>query len=579
MFEQYDPTKAAEITNELMRVQQRQLNHYRNAVKPENSGTDYSDPYNFPSVTNSEPETYSEYLYNLRNKDPNAYRKNRLEVASERARRTLAGNAIKAEQDRIYLLNQGVPSEQVNAQLAQEAKLDSLSPEERLQNFIALRAGDPNAIYDRKFLEDFGRNDIQKIESDYGKEAADYAYQENAARWKAIGDEMLAQQTDKDFLSWDTVGNMGTAIARKGVDVVNNIGKGLDLAFNGQEAVERIAAGNGALDKLSRSLEEEMSYAIDTANQAEQSENALRDIKEFEASREYMKKGMFEADAKRQANTDRQWEQVLDVFNNTQKLSSQAAEIGADLVGSATIGGAAAKVAGKVAGKASANYLAKKGTKQLQEGFKQATNETVKKTAASQAAFNSAQQTAKQYAGKSSNSGIANTVQNQAQKATSPTLQAKATGNVVANAYREAKISAQTVKATNAKAAADFADKVGKGAAFGAIVTHGSNQEAIEAVGSTYNQMMSIEPDKLYQTPKGRAIINSMMEEKGFESFEEAKKDREFMNKLYEKHSDLAKEASIKAYKDVFRDSALVNILTAKADMSLAGVTAKSTNS
>lgn len=189
MLENYDPNA---VENTLLNAQRDQMRAYDKAIENQQDSSVRSNSLIYSLPANS----MGEQLYNLKNKDPNAYRKQQLQVASERAKNILDGDAMKDRQEREHLLSLGFTPEQINERLDEDAKFNALSPEERLQNFIALRNGDPNALDDRKLVQDFAEGDPAVLEAKYGKKIADYAYQENAERFKSLSSYTAQQNTD-----------------------------------------------------------------------------------------------------------------------------------------------------------------------------------------------------------------------------------------------------------------------------------------------------------------------------------------------------------------------------------------------
>lgn len=72
--------------------------------------------------------------------------------------------------------NAGLPEAVIQEEADKFVKLRSMSPEQRLDNVIRFKQGDPTAVEDIELAQDLATQGVFYLEGKYGKAVASYAY-------------------------------------------------------------------------------------------------------------------------------------------------------------------------------------------------------------------------------------------------------------------------------------------------------------------------------------------------------------------------------------------------------------------
>lgn len=569
-------------------AQQRRNEYARGAgieappVDEQGNPTDANYNYTSQDIAKASASSYSQYQYNLRKGDPNAWRKQNLEQATKRQTEILVGRALENERTKENLMSSDMPQEARLEQFKQLEAVNNMSAEERLDNYDRRKKGDPNTVEDFQFEQDMATKSSEELEALYGVTVADYAFQKEKQNLRLLADRTYhtgGENLDPSFFSTENFKDSGLSIIRKASDTIDSFSDLGSLALQGKDAIPEI--DNGIFDNFSNWLREQQSTTHKNAEKRQATDEDYFDKTESDERTALLREGKTFNEAKSTAHGRRQWDQFVSAFDEKSTLYSQASEVLSDFVTGGIIAKGSAMLARGVSKEAVQKYVNGQVRDALKDkveaGAKANMNKAVldaqKAVRASQPKLSNsamvsmtpAQRLASQRAQGTSMKQIEESIRN------SPLIQ-KATLN-------QSKHDARGfVKAMRDKRDADvkgILDKIGLTAGVTGSTLQGSWQEASDAIGSTYDMVMSIDPDKLFTTKKGKEIMLNLMDEYDVNTYQSGLNKPEFAKALYEAQSELAKEASLNATKEVFTDSLLVNLASARGEAALGGLTTK----
>lgn len=517
------------------------------------------------------PNSLADYDYDQLVNRPNSRRERKLEEATARNRQILEGRQREEDTYAQQLqYNSGLPQEIIDEVLANRRLLNTMSGEERLDNYLRYSQNDPNALEDVVFAQDLAMKSADELRGLYGNQVAEYAYQNNnkslSRLQQATG--IRAGERPDEIFSKESALDAGLSMLSKAGKTAQSILDSAPLMVAGKQAVPYLAQEEGIFDKFSEWVEKGKSETRKGADRRQETNESMYDAQQIELQRLNRAKGQTEEEADSSAYWQRQYNQLKNAFEETRVVTDQVAEFIPDLVGAAGV----AKGAYSVANKATkAVNKAVNTTKNTAKATEYATK--VGEKAGQQARVATKVKTGIDGAGKyqvAKETGKAI----ESSKIEAKMFQVERAGNIanhkatkLVKDRRFDRLQKLTNKQTNR-----IAHKVGKLSAWGAVVAHSSNQEANDAIATTYNMINDMDNKEFLKTPVGNKLLEELANKHNIADINTALENDELAAEFLERKSDIASEAAINAYQSVFRDSALINTLTSGLELKLAGV-------
>ena len=520
-------------------------------------------------VDNATPESYQEYNLGLLHGDPNTLRKRKLESASIRNQRILAGD--EAYKQQVEDIDLGLTPQEKYVATQERNRINTLSGDDRVSNYDNKRNGNAAQSFDDyEFDQDINTKDFAYLEGKYGKRTAEYAY---AMRRDATVNSVQAgsrgiDSADTDFLSWNNLTDSALAIGAKAADTVGSLQDLGQIALQGEDGVRAVASEDNIWDNVSEFLRSKQSIEHQNAQQREQAKQVSIANQEQQDIQALTSQGNTQESAEFTARTNRTINDVMSLFDEKSTLFTQAAEIAGDLV----VGGIVARGADMLA-KGATNAVVKGYVeKQLKERIKDSATSAAAKVASSNTVRESAKQTANNAVGSVDATTMIATKLHKGGNVTN-----KATDNIVkAKALDKqnevTKRLTERFKDTPKRVSDKIGSQVGNLVATGAVAVHGGNQEAMGALKDGYSLVADMDNNTFANTTKGKEIINELNQKYKVNSLEEGLQNSEYVTALNQVKEDLAVDASIEAYKNTFGSSAAIGALTSGVEKRIGGV-------
>ena len=522
-------------------------------------------------------DTYNAYMENMLHQDPNAYRRNQLAVANERNIRRLVGQQQNQQEWVDSMRSRGIDDNTIQEKLAKDNYLNGLSGSERLRNYLNRQRGDTSTFDDPDFEQDIISKDIQYLEATYGKEVANYAFQEQKERFGLIKDATRTDGTDgRDFFSWDTLQDAGASVLTSTARTIGGIQDAIGLA-TGLQSVEEVANEESIWDKLTESADSLHTDAYKASEQKNQAKELLRDTNKDYNIQQEMGQGLTKDRAESKVKFDNSIEAVKDFFREDGNLFAQATEV----LGDIALGGIVAKGASMLARGMSKDLVKSYILKELQKEVKAVgatTSKEVKDKAVSDLVKTRLESVAEQQKLLTGSiQGTSSKVRPQMEA-----IQSKAKSDIEKSALVQQEIKG-VGKSAERKAFNEGKDKARQKAeeiissfsntvATGAVAVHGGNQEAIDSLKSGYQLVADMDNTQFSNTTKGKEITQSLNEKYEVSSLEEGLANKDYAKEFNAKKEELATQAAKEAYKRTFIISGALNAVTSGLEKRVGGV-------
>ena len=328
------------------------------AVDEQGNPTDANYNYTSQDIAKASASSYSQYQYNLRKGDPNAWRKQNLEQATKRQTEILVGRALENERTKENLMSSSMPQEARLEQFKQLEAINNMSAEERLDNYDRRKKGDPNTVEDFQFEQDMATKSSEELEALYGVTVADYAFQKEKQNLRLLADRTYhtgGETLDPSFFSMENLKDSGLSILRKASDTIDSFSDLGSLALQGKDAIPEI--DDGIFDNFSNWLREQQSTPHKNAEKRQATDEDYFDKTESDERTALLREGKTFNEAKSTAHGRIQGDQFFSVFDEKSTLYTQASEVLSDFVTGGIIAKGSAMLARGVSKEAVQKYV------------------------------------------------------------------------------------------------------------------------------------------------------------------------------------------------------------------------------